>query len=559
MSAARRVAALLLLALTIVVLWPAPAGAHASLVSADPADGSTIEGPPSQVTLQFNEPVVIGVGGVEVLNGDGEPVQEGEASALDMTVSVGLPGELPDGTYVISYRVTSADGHPISGATIFGIGVAPDAAEAEAVAPQAEGWGYWAGLGRAMSYAGGLLASGAAVFLVFVADPGIPRRQFRWVVPGAALLAVLSLPVLVVAQAARASGAGWDVVGDAAVLQDALTQGLGWQCVLLLVAAVTAVVSVRVARPGRYLLAAASVFTTAVGLAVWGHPRAADPAWLALAGDAVHVAAGAVWFGGLVLLSWILLARLGSPEAAATTVARFSSMAAGVVVALLVGGTTLAVVEIGSLDDVLTTTYGKLTTAKVAVVGLVLVLAGWNRWRMVPVITADPDPGADPSVADPAAVRAWAHLRRTVTAEALGLVLVLGITTVLVEVTPPADELADASESVGGGPFSGQAPIGADGLLTFDVNPGLAGLNTIHLSYIGADGTLAPLAESVMLEFELPSADLGPIERELEAFGEGHYIYEGSDLSIPGAWTVTVVSRISRFEEERSPFEVPIG
>jgi copper transport protein len=141
----------------------------------------------------------------------------------------------------------------------------------------------------------------------------------------------------------------------------------------------------------------------------------------------------------------------------------------------------------------------------------------------------------------------------------VGLLVVLGITTVLVEVTPPADDVAEASETVAGGPFSGEAPIGEDGVLTFDVNPGLAGLNTIHLSYIGADGALEQMTESVTLEFELPAANLGPIERELESFGEGHYIYEGGDLSIPGEWTVTVVSRVSRFEEERSPFQVPIG
>jgi copper transport protein len=557
----RRLGAAAVLLLVALAWWSDPAGAHATLVSADPADGSTIEGAPSQVTLQFNEPVVIGVGGVDVLDAAGQPVQDGEATAVDKTVSVDLPTDLPDGTYVVSYRVTSADGHPITGATIFGIGVAPDAEQADVVAPDAEGWGFWAGVGRAMSYAGSLLAGGAAVFLVFVADPALPRRSFRWVVPGAAVLTVLSLPVLVVAQAARASGLGWDVIGETEILRDALAQGLGWQCLLLFLAAVAAVVSVRVPRPTRLVLAAGSVLATATGLALWGHPRAAEPAWLAMAGDALHVAAGALWFGGLVLLSWVLLARLGTLDAAANTVSRFSVMGGGIVVALLVGGSALAYAEIGSLDDVFSTTYGRLTASKVGVVGVVLALAAWNRFRMVPAITAAPDPDGDPTVADPAAVRAWSHLRRTVTAEAVLLVAVLGITTVLVEVTPPVNEVAEAAEgpeTPAGGPFHGEAPIG-DGTLTFDVNPGVAGPNTIHLSYIGADGALEQMTESVTLELELPSANLGPIERELEAFSEGHYIYEGGDLSIPGEWTITVVSRVSRFEEERSPFQVPIG
>jgi copper transport protein len=356
-------------------------------------------------------------------------------------------------------------------------------------------------------------------------------------------------------------------VGEPDTLRDALGQGLGWQCLLLVVAAACSVVALRASRPAAGALAGASVIATAAGLAVWGHPRAAEPAWLAIAGDALHVAAAALWFGGLVVLAWILLARLGSVEAAATTVRRFSVLAGGIVVALLVGGSALAYAEIGSVDEVFSTTYGRLTASKIGVVAVVLLLAAWNRFRMVPAITADLESSVAPRradaeaapVADPVAVRAWTHLRRTVSLEALGLVVVLGITTVLVEVTPPVNEVAAAADDApAGGSFHGEAPIG-DGLLTVDVNPGVAGPNTIHLSYIGADGALEQMTESVTLELELPSAGLGPIERELEPFGEGHYIYEGGDLSIPGAWTITVVSRVNRFEEERSAFEVPIG
>src|SRR5690606_38019127 len=102
-------AALLLIVAAVTVLWASPAGAHASLSSSDPADGSTVEELPGAVTLTFTEPVSLGVGGVEVLDASGEAVQDGEASVQDTVVTVDVPADLPDGTYVISYRVVSAD------------------------------------------------------------------------------------------------------------------------------------------------------------------------------------------------------------------------------------------------------------------------------------------------------------------------------------------------------------------------------------------------------------------------------------------------------------------
>src|SRR5690606_39917329 len=101
------VVALLLVAVGLAG-FATPAGAHASLVSTDPADGATVDAPPETVTLTFTEPVSLGAGGVEVLDDSGEPVHEGEAVARDRQVTVGMRPDLDEGTYVISYRGPSA-------------------------------------------------------------------------------------------------------------------------------------------------------------------------------------------------------------------------------------------------------------------------------------------------------------------------------------------------------------------------------------------------------------------------------------------------------------------
>jgi copper transport protein len=549
----RRLPGFLFVVLLALAAWAGPASAHAVLVSSDPADGSTIDQLPEEAVLTFTETVSLGGGGVDVLDSEGKAVQAGEADADGDTVRVPLPADLADGTYVISYRIISADGHPISGAVIFGLGVAPDpSAGAAAVPADDEGWGFWAGVGRLLAYAGALVCAGAATFLAFIADPEIPRRPFRWVVPAAAITTLAAIPILVVSQAARISGAGWDVLGDTQQLKDALGAGLGWQSLLLVLAVAAAVVSARaqgtVARAG----AALSLALTGAAFMVWGHARTGDPSWLALIGDAVHVAAGAAWVGGLVLLAWVLIGRIGGADAAARTVSRFSSLAVVIVIAVAIGGFALAWAELRSVSALWDSSYGRLLLLKLSVVGFVLGLAAWNRFRLVPQVEAAATGG-------PGAARredGWRHLRLSVGLEALGLIAVIGVTTVLVEVTPPVTG-AEAS-AIAAAPFHGEAPV-ADTNLVVDLSPGAAGTNEVHLTYIGADGALADIAESVTLEFSLPSAGLGPIEREATLLVGGHYTYEGNDMTIPGEWKMTVVTRLSRFEEERTDFTVPIG
>ena len=51
---------------------------------------------------------------------------------------------------------------------------------------------------------------------------------------------------------------------------------------------------------------------------------------------------------------------------------------------ILVAGTLLAVVEVGSVANLFETGYGQLLLLKIALVGLLLVLAGYNRYLLLP-------------------------------------------------------------------------------------------------------------------------------------------------------------------------------
>jgi copper transport protein len=275
-------------------------------------------------------------------------------------------------------------------------------------------------------------------------------------------------------------------------------------------------------------------------------------------------------------------------EATALIVSRFSDVALVSVIALILAGLTMAWIEVGSVHALTSTTYGRLVLTKIAIVLVIAVFAAYNRFRLVPDIVADTrharrlltaaqadgdDAGAgaadtdtDTDTAtltvegiedDPVA---WAfeglrRLARTVMAEALAILVVLAVTSVLVNTQPARNVVGDVSVANQTLPITTSTP---DSTLNLVVAPATAGTNSVHLSYYDAQGRPIAVAGPVKIEFALPDADIGPITRDVVDAGPGHYILDDADLSPKGTWQITVVTRTSEFEQQRTTFSVKI-
>ncbi|MEV6828672.1 copper resistance CopC family protein [Amycolatopsis sp. NPDC051102] len=134
-----RIAAALAAAGAAAVLAAPGAAAHSVLVSSSPAADASLEVAPAEVVLEFDEPVENRFTELAVLGPDGGSHWEaGPASIVDARVSAPLRPLGPAGGYTIRYRVTSADGHPVSGSIPFRLAVAGPgvAVPAAAVAAQ---------------------------------------------------------------------------------------------------------------------------------------------------------------------------------------------------------------------------------------------------------------------------------------------------------------------------------------------------------------------------------------------------------------------------------------
>ncbi|MDT4919823.1 MAG: copper transport protein, partial [Pseudonocardiales bacterium] len=125
----KRLAVLLAGLFGAAVLLAGPASAHATLVGSDPTDGARLQAVPHSVTLVFNEAVSLAdIGYVHVTDQDGNRVDSGDTyhpAGDSSRVAEDVRAGLGDGSYTLSYRVISADSHPIAGSVAFVVGDGP--------------------------------------------------------------------------------------------------------------------------------------------------------------------------------------------------------------------------------------------------------------------------------------------------------------------------------------------------------------------------------------------------------------------------------------------------
>lgn len=116
-------------------LGSGPASAHAALVGSDPEDGASLPAAPTSITLRFNENVAQRAF-VAVAAPDGTQLSVTEVHAVDNTVTATVAAADQKGRYSASFRVVSADGHPVTGTLTFDVTTGRTVSQVEAPAEE---------------------------------------------------------------------------------------------------------------------------------------------------------------------------------------------------------------------------------------------------------------------------------------------------------------------------------------------------------------------------------------------------------------------------------------
>jgi copper transport protein len=546
---ARQLVAALAILVGVLALGTTAASAHATLESSSPADGQSVLTSPSEIRITFSEAVTTISGGLSVLDADGTTVDVGNSEVVGgRTLVAPISETLSDGTYVATYRVLSADGHPVSGSLLFAVGAGALDRSAQPSSSGDRLWEIIGGISRFIMYLAALVAAGVAFFLAFIHDHAEDRWRIVPFVRIGSILALLSAIGIVMSQAALLTGKGAGAVTDSNVLRDVLNQNLGWSLALLMISLAAVHLSTDI--PKKVVsksLALSGGLAVTVSFAVWGHATELSPTAISLAADAIHATAAGLWLGGLVGLVMVLSLR--TPEtvrATAGIIGRFSRMAFWSVIALTLAGLTLTITgSDASLNSILTTTWGQLVLAKIGLTLIVVLIAAWNRRTLVPSLTSPTENTGE------LAVR-WATLRRTIRSEALLLVAVVALTAIVVNVPPARTAVVAKADRVD---ITQRVDTGN---VQLSVDPAIVGPNTVAVRYTDGTGQPINVANSMSIEFSQPSAGLEPITRQVPASEPGVFVIQGNELSIPGTWTITIAVRTGDFTEQRTSFEVPV-
>jgi copper transport protein len=558
----RNVARVLVLLATVLIpstVLASAAGAHAVLVSSSPVDGSRVNAAPAQVRLTFDEEVGLIPGAEQVISGTGLRASTGQVSQAggSRTIVLPLKPHLPTGTYSATWRVVSADTHVVSGSITFGIGVTPGAGAA-APADHARPLDVTADVAQGLVYAGVVLMAGVLAAARLLWPWALARRRvLRLAWTGwAALLAGTVVAFLL--QGPRAGNQGWGAVlrlhGAGATLTSAFGQELLARAglLVLVVPLLTRRAHQSLRRPVEDAIRGLAGVALLVAVAVTGHEAVGSGVVLALPAAVLHLAAMAVWLGGLVLLGLVVLPTLkaglhtreggqptreggqptregGQPTLAEARLPRWSVTAYCCVVVLAITGEYLASRQISPLAALWSTRYGVLLLIKTALVAVMLITA-YLAQRLLAPLPAEagtPTPAEAPAPDGPAVIRA---VRRSVRIETAIAALVVAVTAVLVS-EPPAS-------GTYGPPVTVAAPLGPDHI-SVHISPTRRGPQTITIEVLNQAG--APVAApSVTASLSSPQVSALNLTLRKRARDGSEWASRAAVAPLPGLWTLTV-------------------
>ena len=305
-----------LVAASVLILMGGAAAAHANYVKSNPASDARLTKPPTEVRVTFSETPDARGSDVAVLDVSGNRLDKRDVTLVSdeaNTLRVTL-GAIGDGGYLVSWTTVSAvDGHETKGAFAFAIN-APLPQFTKDFAPSAPPPSPLEIAGRALSYAGIALLTGAAFFTMFIRVPkdrGEIGRERR---------------LVVIAGGALVTGSALLVLSQGATIPQRLLLLLALRALAGTAALASLAVPTRLL-PAEARREATAFFGLAAGLTATLVSHAAalgDLRYVAL--DYLHVIAISIWLGGVVTFAYVAMpsARSDDPRELGRTIWRFS-------------------------------------------------------------------------------------------------------------------------------------------------------------------------------------------------------------------------------------------
>ncbi|NHN29321.1 copper resistance CopC/CopD family protein [Paenibacillus agricola] len=524
---------ILLSMVLMLVLLATPQGvwAHASLVESIPPANAELEQAPAQIKLTFNERLEEGLLSIKVLDMDKKQMTANKAQINKerTQITLDLP-QLGHGSYLVTYQVVSADGHPLKGTYLFAIGQSltnipiDETMESEHLHTE----GLSTGLGftdivhfisRIAYYAFMLAFTGWVLWLRFsrIQQASTTSMLKGWTVLLQRGFIVAFIFMMFTHLFAMIGDGGSEAL---AMLFTHTNIGYVWMASLVF------------SLLGFVLLYRSLWLDLVWVVMIWftkslnGHAAAFEPKVPTIVLDVVHLAAAALWIGGLLLL---LVLWRHNKEEAATLFPRVSGMALATLAVLVVSGVLSVFIFLPNVGYILETNWGKLLLAKSTLVLLVIVTGALLRFNQ--------------------RRRAGSGIGTLLRIDAVLAGLIIGIVGVFTYLTPlPANA-----------PLNWHV-MGEKIHMSAQITPNIPGVNDFTVK-IWLPEELGKPKQVLLKMSDMTAPDMAPLDVPLEitedtsmmeeSYGMKKYTYKsrGAYLPYPGYWKIEVRAMNSNDDE----------
>jgi copper transport protein len=545
----RRRRGFLIAVVSVVALAaPAAASAHAYLTKTFPSPSTILDTPPPLVALTFDEAVEPRFAIISVTDKDAHSVTTDSPQRSPTnpdTLVVHLKPHLPEGWYLVYWRVISVDGHPVQSAFTFAVGPNPGP-QPQFVIPHVAGTATstplvvlkWAMFLTVMTSIG-LLAMRLAIARPLVRRvEGATLRPVTIAYAVASTAALIFIPAFVEESTAIDSLHGFFDVNALVPLWRTTAYGRAFVdlelCFALLV--VAGWIAIWVDRPDRErraiaeILAGVGVIAAAAAVVLIpgaaGHAAQTSPRGLAVALDWLHVASASIWVGGLagLVLLWATLVPARRVAGLGVVVPRFSNVAFVSVMVLLGSGIWASVLKLPILSALWTTSYGQTIIVKACLLGTAMMVAAVNLTVTRPRLAAG-------------RAEAASLLGVLTSAEVLILVGAIAAAAVLTSLAPPSKYLGQEGGALAKvGPGKVAAVVEKDGYtLKVIVDPNKAAAPNKFALQITKNGRPVTGAD-VTATFAMLDMEMGSQEYQLTETAPGTYSKLALALVMVGHW-----------------------
>ncbi len=533
---------LLGLLLVCTLATSSPQGfAHAVLLDSSPKPGEMLMQSPSEVVANFNE----GVGPIffKVLDVKGQPVGDPGEIRLDGTKMIlPLRATIPNGTYVLTYRVISADTHPVGATFGFSIGEPMKTVDATADAGSRSIWSLAVAVNRWVLYAGMLWVAGTALFLLLLGIEGSLREDARQKARWASLVTALSYVLAVGFGGADMQLGGVDALWKAATWRSGLDSTLAPSAVFGVISMALLYAGCMAGERRRHGVLIAGVALAIGSFLVTGHAATAPPAWLMAPVVGAHLLATAFWIGAFRPL--LLSTRQLSAADSGALMQRFSNFAVPAVIVALISGSAISLKQLGSPANLFNNDYGTVLLTKIILVFVIIGIAAYNKINLTPKLIANDAAGVS-------------KIKRTITLELMLYLIVLAAASALTVTTPPralvATGEAGAAEAnmamMSGGLVKRTLENDAGYSAEIELSPAKVGENMLMVTVKDPAGVIVQSATALEVTVALESAGISEVRLKAEAVGNGMWHVMIGETLIPGDWALTIDAYLTDYDK----------